>query len=153
MFELSVPSVVAGGEVMNGQCSPLSPENTVIIPLSDYYTFTDTVRARGLNCGGGNHIPRVDGRFVIYLGLYGNRGDNPLAPLPVPRAHGAPVGNTNAADSQGTWKKRTCKECNKTGNRYSCSLNGDQLHKTCVAVFEKKQKAKEDNGGCLVLGA
>ena len=79
MFELNVVSVVAGGEVMNGGASPLSPEHTGTIPLSDY-PFTDTVRARGLNCGEGSATPRADGRFVIYTGLYGNRGDNPHAP-------------------------------------------------------------------------
>jgi hypothetical protein len=70
MFELNVRGVVAGGEVVNGQASLLSPDNTVTIPLSDY-TFTGTVRARGVNCGGGCAVPRSDGRFVIYLGLYG----------------------------------------------------------------------------------
>ena len=95
MFELNVANVAAGGEVMNGYASLLSPEHTVTIPLSDYYTFTDTVTARGVNCGGGNHIPRADGRFVIYLGLYGNRGNNPLAPLPVPRNIGGQAGNNN----------------------------------------------------------
>ena len=40
MFELNVQNVVAGGEVMNGLASLLSPEHTVTIPLSDYYTIT-----------------------------------------------------------------------------------------------------------------
>ena len=74
MFQLNVASVVAGGEVMNGLSSLLSPEHTVTIPLSDY-TFTDTVTARGVNCGGGSATPRADGQFVIYIGLYGNRGE------------------------------------------------------------------------------
>jgi len=40
MFELNVHSAVAGGEVMNGKSPLLSPEHTVTIPLSDYYTIT-----------------------------------------------------------------------------------------------------------------
>ena len=97
--------------------------------------------------------PRVDGRFVIYIGLYGNRGDNPHAPLPVPRNHGAPAGNKNnpAGCPKGKtwkWKKSKCKECNKGGNRYAGRpLNSGQLHGECVAVFEKKQKSKKGNGG------
>ena len=150
MFELNVRSVVASGEVMNGQASPLSPEHTVTIPLSDY-PFTDTVRARGLNCGGGRAVPRADGRFVIYIGLYGNRGDNPHAPLPVPRNCGGQAYNTNAVGSETnkgqTWKKRTCKECKKGDNEHAGALNSDQLDGKCVAVFEKKQKAKKNNGG------
>ena len=55
MFELNVRNVVAGGEVMNGRASLLSPEHTVTIPLSDSdYTFTDTASSRGVNCGGGS---------------------------------------------------------------------------------------------------
>ena len=64
MFELNVHNAVAGGEVMNGKSPLLSPEHTVTIPLSDY-PFTDCVRARGLNCGGGSATPRADGRFVV----------------------------------------------------------------------------------------
>ena len=59
MFQLNVASVRAGGEVMTGQASLLSPEHTVTIPLSDY-TFTDTPTARGLNCGGGSATPRAE---------------------------------------------------------------------------------------------
>ena len=64
MFELNVVSVVAGGEVMNGGASPLSPEHTVTIPLSDY-PFTETVRARGLNCGGGTATPKL--AFFVFF--------------------------------------------------------------------------------------
>jgi hypothetical protein len=110
------------------------------------YTFTGTVGARGLNCGGGSAVPRSDSRFVIYIGLYGNRGENPLAPLPLPRQRGAPIGNNNNPGGVGpkgkTWKKPKCKECNKSGNRYAGPFNSDQLHGKCMAVFEKKQKPK-----------
>ena len=146
MFELNVRNVIAGGEVMTGQSSLLSPEHTVTIPLSGY-TFTDTAQARGVNCGGGCAVPHADGRFVIYIGLYGNHGDNPHAPLPMPHKHGTPFGSTNGASGYGnTWKKRTCKEGKKAGGRGG-ALNSDQLHGKCVAVFEKKQKAKKDRGG------
>ena len=123
MFQLNVASVRAGGEVMNGLSSLLSPEHTVNVPLSDY-TFTDTVTSRGVNCGGGSAIPRADGRFVIYIGLCGNRGDNPLAPLPVPRAHGGQLGNNNNPLGNGcvpkgkTWKAKRRKECDNCGSRY-----------------------------------
>ena len=162
MFQLTIPGVVAGNEVMTGQASLRSPEHTVTIPLTDY-TFTDTVAARGLNCGGGSATSRADGRFVIYLGLYGNRGDNPHAPLPVPRDHGAPVGNTNAAGKHKKGagapvgnkyaagkklkKRKGCIYCGKSGNKHAGSLNADQLHQKCVAKFEMKQKTKKDNGG------
>ena len=103
-----------------------------------------------MNCGGARAVPRADGRFVIYIGLYGNRGENPLAPLPVPRKHGAPAGNNNNPEGIGnkgtTWRKCKCNECIKAGGRGG-ALNSGQLHGKCVAVFEKKQKAKKGNGG------
>ena len=142
---------------MNGLSSLLSPEHTVTIPLSDY-TFTDTATARGVNCGGGSAIPRADGRFVIYIGLYGNRGDNPLAPLPVPRAHGAPVGNNNNPLGGGgmnkgkTWKNKQCKECGKGGGHWRIGkLNGEQPHETCVAKYNTEQKAKKENLGFVPI--
>ena len=155
MFQLNVASVRAGGEVMNGLSSLLSPEHTVTIPLSDY-TFTDTVTARGVNCGGGSATPRADGQFVIYIGLYGNRGD---APLPVPRPHGAQVGNNNnplgSSGAKGkTWKckaRKTCMECGKSGHWTIGKLNDEQLHDKCVANYNAKQKAKKENGGFMPI--
>ena len=150
MFKLNVASVRAGGEVMTGQASLLSPEHTVTIPLSDY-TFTDTVGARGINCGGGVATPRADGTFVIYIGLYGNRGD---APLPVPRPHGAPLGNHNSDNTGKTWTckaRKTCKLCSKSGHWKIGKLNGDQLHDKCVANYNAKQKAKKENGGFMPI--
>jgi hypothetical protein len=156
MFKLNVASVRAGGEVMTGQSSLLSPEHTVTIPLSDY-TFTDTPTARGLNCGGGSATPRADGTFVIYIGLYGNRGD---APLPVPRTVGAQPGQVHNPLGLGgprkgsTWKRskaKTCLECDKSGHRCTGKLNDEQLHDTCVAKYNKKQKAKKENGGFMPI--
>ena len=65
----------------------------------------------------------------------------------MPRNIGGQADNTNGAGGAGTtYKKRKCKECNIAGGRGG-ALNSDQLHAKCVAVFEKKQKAKKDNGG------
>ena len=156
MFKLNVASVRAGGEVMNGLSSLLSPEHTVTIPLSDY-TFTDTVTSRGINCGGGCATPRADGTFVIYIGLYGNRGN---APLPVPRDHGGQVGNNNnplgnkGATKGMTWKRskaKTCLMCGKSGHKFTGKLNDEQLHAKCVAKYNKKQKAKKENGGFMPI--
>jgi hypothetical protein len=156
MFELNVQNVVAGGEVTTGQASLLCAEHTVTNPLKNY-PFTDTVGARGMNCGGGSATPRADGRFVIYIGLYGNRGDNPHAPLPVPRSNDGWAGNNNnlGLDTYGnqkgkTWKKPQWKECSKAGGRGG-KLNGDQLHEKCVAKFENKRKAKKDNDGFVPI--
>ena len=108
--------------------------------------------------------PRADGRFVIYVGLYGNRGDNPLAPLPVPRAHGGqlgscgnpgnnhnPLGNGGGRVKGSTWKNKRCKECGKGGHWKLGSLNDEQLHDKCVAKYNTKQKAKKENGGFMPI--